>query len=146
MAASQRNSDAVLRLLRERKAEPNHATIIGRTPLMAAAGTGSVALIDAAMSGSAGAIRLWLENGAKVNACTKRNGSAFGAVERQRGSEFAGRSRLLTFNVCRLFRSNASRRRKTAAGERRTHRLHRVKAKPQLRWPANAEITKWRGA
>jgi ankyrin repeat protein len=98
LAAAQRNSGTVLELLLDKGAKPDLATTNGRTPLMAAAssgevammqklidrkanvnavsGTGSVALMDAAGSRNTEAVALLLRHGADVNARTKRNQTA----------------------------------------------------------------------
>ncbi len=98
LAASQRNSEAVLVALLAKGANPNLATTNGRTPLMAAAaggvvgmmqklidgkanvnaasGTGAVALMDAASSRNPEAVALLLAKGADANAHTKRNQTA----------------------------------------------------------------------
>ena len=95
LAASQHDSDAAVRLLLDSGANPNLGTLVGRTPLMAAAGSGeagamrllldkgakvslasgsgSTALLDAAGSRNLEAVRLLLDKGADVNAHTKRN-------------------------------------------------------------------------
>ncbi len=107
-AASQRQGDAVLRLLLAKGADPNIATSTDRTPLMAAAGagetglmrllldrkadvhklsgTGSTALMDAASSRNFEAVKMLIDAGANVNARTKRNNSAL-ATAAMYGSE-----------------------------------------------------------
>jgi ankyrin repeat protein len=98
LTASQRNSDAAMRLLLERGADPNAATMNGRTPIMAAAvggvvpymklliakgakadavhGTGGTALMEAASSRNPEAVRLLIEAGVNVNAQTKKRQTA----------------------------------------------------------------------
>ena len=105
LAASLRFDIAPLKLLLDKGANPNIASINGQTPLMSAAGagnveamelllakkadplavagSGAVALIAAAASRNPEAVKLLLEYGADVNAKTKRNQTAiFGAASR----------------------------------------------------------------
>lgn len=102
LTASQRKTDAVMKLLLAKGADPNRATSNGRTPLMAAAaggdtnlmkllmdkgakvnavsGTGSVALMDAATSRNFEALRMLIDAGADVKARTKRNQTALASA------------------------------------------------------------------
>jgi len=105
LAAEMRFDRAPLKLLLEKGANPNIASINGQTPLMfaaragnveamelllakksdplAVAGSGAVALMAAAASRDVEAVRLLLKHGAGVNAKTKRNETALsGAASR----------------------------------------------------------------
>jgi len=108
LAAAMRFDMAPLKLLLEKGANPNIASINGQTPLMFAAragnleamelllakkadplavdGNGAVALMGAAASRNAEAVKLLLEHGAGVNAKTKRNGTAISGAA-SRGAE-----------------------------------------------------------
>ena len=108
LAAAMRFDMAPLKLLLEKGANPNIASINGQTPLMfaaragnleamelllakkadplAVAGSGAVALMGAAASRNAEAVKLLLEHGAGVNAKTKRNGTAISGAA-SRGAE-----------------------------------------------------------
>jgi ankyrin repeat protein len=105
LAASEHDCLAVVRMLLKKGANPNAVTIVGRTPLMSAAGggevaamklllekgakvnavsgAGSTALLDAAASRNAEAVRLLLDNGADVNARTKKNMTALSTAAMQ---------------------------------------------------------------
>ena len=99
-AAVLANGNAVLRLLLEEGGDPSLATLVGRTPLMAAAGrgdteamllliakgadinrkngAGGTALMAAASNGNPRAVGLLLEKGADASVRTKRNETALG--------------------------------------------------------------------
>ena len=99
-AAVLANGHAVLRLLLEKGGDPSLATLVGRTPLMAAAGrgdteamllligkgadvnrkngAGGTALMAAASNGNPRAVQLLLEKGADVSVRSKRDETALG--------------------------------------------------------------------
>lgn len=101
-AALMGNGLTTVRFLLDKGADPNSATMIGQTPLMAAAnrgdvetmrlliarsakvdakaGTGATALLAASGSGEPAAVKLLLESGADPNAATKKKDTALGSA------------------------------------------------------------------